>query len=164
MNFIKPVEDQDGNVVLNFYKISRKYVTSVWFPFDVISCLPFELFAPKNYQNMTIIKTLRLFRMTRISKILKRVVKHAKSAGAGLQVRAGRASQSRTLRRRSSSQILRCSDHAGGHAPHCYPVCVSLVGMRLGDGQRWTVVHVRYTAASLPCTRERTPRSSRRVS
>ena len=87
MNFVKPFEDEDGNVVFDHKRIAKGYVGSAWFLFDVLSVLPFEMFAP-NAGNIAAIKTLKLFRLTRISKVLKRVMKNAKTAGAGLQARS----------------------------------------------------------------------------
>ena len=56
VNFIMPVEDGDGNLMLSFAKIARRYATSYWFSLDIVSCIPFTLFAGGT-------SSLKLFRL-----------------------------------------------------------------------------------------------------
>jgi CRP-like cAMP-binding protein len=85
-SFIRPIEDGDGNMILEYRKIAQSYVLGPWFFMDVISCIPFESFAGRESSNVAAVKTLKLFRLTRVSKLVKRIAKNAKSAGASIQV------------------------------------------------------------------------------
>ena len=95
INFVKPIEDNDGNLVLDFKHIGTNYLESVWFYMDFVSCIPFDSLGQAEASNAAALKTLKLFRLTRISKLFKRIAKNAKSAGASLQVntRPPRASE-----------------------------------------------------------------------
>ena len=67
VNFMMPVEDGDGNLMLSYAKIARRYATSYWFPLDIVSCIPFTLFAG----GTSSLKLFRLLRLARVSKIVK---------------------------------------------------------------------------------------------
>ena len=98
VNFVEPFNDSDGNLVLDFKRIANHYMYSPWFTFDVLSCIPFEVFA-RDAKNVSAIKTLKIFRLLRVSKAFKKITKRAKSTGATLQVCAHKARPSPLSRR-----------------------------------------------------------------
>jgi hypothetical protein len=86
VSFLTPTEDEDGRLILEHSYTARAYMSSGWFAPDVVSCIPFDQFASSaGWGNVAAVKTLKLFRLMRVSKLIKRLTK-AKNAGAGVQV------------------------------------------------------------------------------
>ena len=108
VNSVQPFPDADGNLVLDFKRIANHYIYSPWFTFDVLSCIPFEFLAP-DAKNVSAIKTLKIFRLLRVSKAFKKIAKGAKSTGASLQVWHARARGDRAASRRFSLVVMSVS-------------------------------------------------------
>lgn len=73
--FITTFRDGNDNHITDQRKLTRKYVSSIWFFVDIFASTPFHWFLGKENigSQAGIIKTFKVFRLLRLTKILKRM-------------------------------------------------------------------------------------------
>ncbi|KAL7687173.1 putative potassium channel, voltage-dependent, EAG/ELK/ERG, rmlC-like jelly roll [Plasmopara halstedii] len=69
-----------GNVVMDPRKIRQSYLRSVWFPIDVASSIPFELFIRDTVASISTRKTFKMIKYVKLPRLLRlgRFVKYLK--------------------------------------------------------------------------------------
>ncbi len=77
MNFFTAFEDDNGELVVNRWRIAKNYIKS-WFLVDLFSCVPISLIlnltgqdGSSNVLNIKFIKLTRLPRLYRLLRLLK---------------------------------------------------------------------------------------------
>lgn len=99
LNFFLAYDDGDGQHVFNFRASCSRYVFSVWFWVDLLSCIPIEMFSDalggsdsddsesaSKLQLSSVAKAIKLLRMVRLGKVARRFDKHAKHGAQFLKL------------------------------------------------------------------------------